>query len=527
MKKICLLLFSLYSFMIFGQPQKKPNVIVILVDDMGWSDIGCYGGEIPTPNIDKIAKKGVRFKQFYNTGRCCPTRASLLTGLYAHKAGIGHMAEDPEAPDKVRWGTAGYQGFLNKNSVTLAEILKTNGYNTYMAGKWHVGIDGKEKWPLQRGFDRYYGHLAGAVSYFKPQGLRGLYLDNQAIPTPTDPNYYTTDAFTDYGLQFIKEQKKENPYFLYLAYNAPHWPLHAKPEDIAKFKNTYAKGWDKIRQERLAKQTSMGLLDANWGISARDSRVRPWKKLSKLEQDSVAYRMAVYAAQVHAVDYNVGKLIDYLEKTKTLENTVILFMSDNGACAENYDELGSKDFNLINDPNFYGAVSYGIGWANASNTPYYEYKVKPYEGGISSPMIALIPKNAKMKGKISNEVGHIIDIVPTILDITGTQYPKKFHADNEIYPLAGISLLSVISKNQKLEREYLFWEHQDFCAVRKGDFKAVKKIAESNWQLFDLKNDRVEHHNIADKHPELLLEMNGKWNEWALENNVLPKKLTK
>jgi len=518
------ILFGLISISVFGQSSKKPNIIIIMTDDMGWSDIGCYGGEIPTPNIDKLAKKGIRFKQFYNTGRCCPTRASLLTGLYPHKAGIGHMAEDPEKPFQTHWGTPGYQGFLNRNSVTIAEVLKTNGYNTYMAGKWHVGMNEKEKWPLQRGFDRFYGILAGATSYFKPQGGRGLWLNNEKLDAPDNTNFYTTDAFTDYGIKFLKEQKNKKPFFLYLAYNAPHWPLHAKKEAIAKFQETYKSGWDKIRKQRLEKQINLGLIDKSWNISERDNRVRAWGKLNKTEQDSVAYRMAVYAAQVHSMDYNVGKLMNYLEKSHTLENTLIFFLSDNGACAENYHELGSNDFKRINDPDFSGAVSYGIGWANTSNTPFFEYKVKPYEGGIATPMIVHLPKNTKNQGKFTNEVGHLIDLMPTIVEVTGATYPKKFHNGNEIYPMAGKSLLNVITKNSKLNREYLFWEHQDFCAVRKGDFKAVKKIDESKWKLFDLKSDRTERYDIALKHPELVKELNEKWNEWAIENFVLPKK---
>lgn len=520
-----LFLIILLSTSVLGQSSQKPNIIIIMVDDMGWSDIGCYGGEIPTPNIDKLANKGVRFKQFYNTGRCCPTRASLLTGLYPHKAGIGHMAEDPEKPEQAHWGTPGYQGFLNNNCVTIAEVLKTNGYNTYMSGKWHVGMNEIEKWPLQRGFDRFYGLLAGATSYFKPQGGRGLWLDNQKLNVPENPNFYTTDAFTDNGIKFLKKQKNKNPFFLYLAYNAPHWPLHAKKEDIAKFNETYKVGWDKTRQLRLEKQTKLGLIDKNWGFSERDSRVRAWEKLSKTEQDTVAYRMAVYAAQVHAMDYNVGKLLDYLEGSKTLENTIIFFLSDNGACAENYHELGSNDFKLINDPNFGGPVSYGIGWANSSNTPFFEYKVKPYEGGIATPMIAYFPKNKKNQGSFTNEVGHLIDLMPTIIEVSGATYPKVFHKGNVIYPLPGKSLVDVITKKAQLKREYLFWEHQDYCAIRKGDFKAVKKINDSQWQLFNLKNDRTERIDIAKRNPELVNELNQKWNEWAIENNVLPKKL--
>ncbi len=523
---ISLLFLSLIQQEVPLIPLPKPNIILMMVDDMGWSDIGCYGGEIPTPNLDRLAKGGLRFKQFYNTGRCCPTRASLLTGLYAHQAGIGQMAEDPENPEAFHWGTPGYQGYLNRNCVTLAEVLKTNGYRTYMTGKWHVGMHGAEKQPLQRGFDRYYGILAGATSYLKPQGGRGVWLDNQKLDSPTDPNYYTTDAFTDQGIEFLKAQKTDEPFFWYLAYNAPHWPLHAKPQDIARFKDTYQVGWDKIRQQRLDRQKKMGLIDPNWGFSERDSRVRPWDKLSQTEQDTVAYRMAVYAAQVYAVDYNVGKVLDYLESRKMMDNTMIIFLADNGACAENYHELGSAPFSRINDPDFSGAVSYGIGWANASNTPFFEYKVKPYEGGIATPMIVHSPRLPKnRRGKFTNQIGHLIDFMPTIVEASGATYPATFHNGQTITPMQGRSLMGVIEKDSPMDREYLFWEHQTYCAVRKGDFKMVKKIEEPAWQLFDLKNDRTERHNIAAQHPELVREMGQKWQEWADSHQVFPKKL--
>lgn len=522
---ICLMAYGFTRMEEPAAPSPKPNIVLIMVDDMGWSDIGSYGGEIPTPNIDRLAKKGLRFKQFYNTGRCCPTRASLLTGLYPHQAGIGQMAEDPERPEQFHWGTPGYQGFLNRQCVTLAEVLKTNGYRTYMTGKWHVGMQSREKWPLQRGFDRYYGILAGATSYLKPQGGRGLWLDNEKLDPPTDPNYYTTDAFTDYGIKFIEEQKNDEPFFLYMAYNAPHWPLHAREKDIARFRETYKTGWDKIRQNRLSRQIKMGLIDPKWGFSERDSRVRPWEKLSQAEKDTVAYRMAVYAAQVYAVDYNVGKVLDYLEKRKMMDNTMIIFLADNGACAENYHELGSAPFSRINDPDFSGAVSYGIGWANASNTPFFEYKVKPYEGGIATPMIVYsseLPKNRR--GKFTNAIGHLIDFMPTIVEATGATYPTNFHNGQNITPMQGLSLMDVIRKDKRPERLFLFWEHQEYCAVRKGDFKAVKKIEDANWQLFDLKHDRTERNDIAGQNPELVKELDEKWTEWANTHQVFPKK---
>lgn len=520
----CLLLVSLFVH----SQTRKPNVVLIMVDDMGWSDIGCYGSEIQTPAIDKLASNGVRFRQFYNTGRCCPTRASLLTGLYPHQAGVGQMAEDPENPAAFHWGTPGYQGFLNRNSVTLAEVLQTGGYHTYMTGKWHVGMHGDEKKPLQRGFERYYGVLAGASSYFKPQGGRSLYNGNEKIAPPDAPSYYTTDAFTDQAIRFLQEQKDDKPFFLYVAYNAPHWPLQAKQKDIELYRKQYLAGWDVVRKERLARQRKLGLITDDSPISARDARVRAWEKLSPAEQDSVAYRMAVYAAQVHAVDYNVAKISAYLEKTKQLDNTLILFLADNGACAELYHELGSLPSSRINDPNFSGAVSYGIGWANSSNTPFFEYKVKPYEGGIRTPFIAHFPKGIRsQRGKMVNTVGTIRDVMPTILDLAQVTYPKTFHGGNAIYPLEGRSLLKTLQTGSQNDTpDYVFWEHQNYGAVRQGDWKAVvdNNGKQPVWELFDLKTDPYEQNNRATTNADMLATLRQKWQQWADSHFVFPKK---
>lgn len=509
-------------------PTNSPNIVLIMVDDMGWSDIGCYGGEIPTPNIDALATNGLRFTQFYNNARCCPTRASLLTGLTSHQAGIGQMSEDPykEHIGRHNYGTYGYRGYLNRNSVTLAEVLKSNGYHTYMTGKWHLGMHGDEKKPLQRGFEKYYGTLAGASSYFRPQGGRCLYEGDDPLPPPEDPDYYTTDAYTDTAIQYLQGQEDDDPFFLYLAYNAPHWPLHAKEADIELFKDRYLIGWDSVRQARQARQIEMGLIDPDWGLSDRDRRVRPWEQLSSGEKDSVAYRMAVYAAQVYAVDYNVGKLVDYLKEKDQLDNTLIIFLADNGACAETYDELGSKDFSLINDPDFSGAVSYGIGWANASNTPFYEYKVKPYEGGMATPLIIHYPKLMnEQKGKITAAKGHITDIMPTLVEVSESTYPAEFHDGQKIQPMAGASLVPVMQTGIRPERDYMCWEHQSYGAVRKGDWKAIVDLRDNTWELFDLKNDRTERRNLAWQQPELVAQLAGKWYEWASANYVFPKKL--
>ena len=508
------------------QSTQRPNVVIIMADDMGWSDIGSYGGEIPTPNLDALASNGIRFAQFYNNARCCPTRASLLTGLYAHQAGIGQMTEEPENPDTYHWGTPGYQGFLNRHCVTIAEALKTNGYHTYMTGKWHVGMHGQEKWPLQRGFDRYYGILAGATSYRKPQGGRGLTLDNQKLDPPTDPNYYSTDAFTDYAIKFIQEQKDKNPFFLYLAFNAPHWPLQAKPTDIAKFKSKYNVGWDVIRQQRLARQEKLGLLAATTSVSTRDYRVRPWADLSAGEKDSTAYRMAVYAAQVSALDQNVGKLVAELKKRDQFDNTLIIFLSDNGACAETYDELGSRPMSRINDPNFSGPVSYGIGWANVSNTPLFEYKVKPYEGGIRAPFIAHYPNGIKtQRGRITNVKGHIMDLMPTILDLTNSTYPKTFHNGQRITPLSGRSLLPTLKTGTQPDPAYMYWEHEWYGAVRKGDWKAIYHLKKETWELYNIVTDPIEAHDEAKKQPILLADLQQHWRQWANTHDVFPKKI--
>ena len=503
----------------------RPNVVIIMADDMGWSDIGSYGSEIPTPNLDTLANNGIRFSQFYNNARCCPTRASLLTGLYSHQAGIGQMSEDPEKPEEYHWGTPGYQGFLNRHCVTIAEALKTNGYHTYMTGKWHVGMQGKEKWPLQRGFDRYYGILSGAASYLKPQGLRGLTVDNKNLDPPTDPDYYTTDAFTDYAIRFIKEQKDEKPFLLYLAFNAPHWPLHAKPSDIAKFKGKYDAGWDVMRQHRLARQEKMGLFKPGTRVSARDHRVRPWAALSIGEKDSTAYRMSVYAAQVSALDQNVGKLITELKRRGQFDNTLILFLSDNGACAETYDELGSRPMAKINDSSIWGPVSYGIGWANNSNAPLFEYKVKPYEGGMRAPFIAHYPNGIDtQRGKITHVKGHIIDLMPTILDLTGTTYPKTFHDGQTITPLSGRSLLPTLKTGTQPDPTYMYWEHEWYGAVRKGDWKAIYHLKKGTWELYNIMTDPIEAHDEAQKQPVLLADLQQHWRQWANTHNVFPKR---
>ncbi len=498
---------------------ERPNVVIIMADDMGYSDIGCYGGEIQTPNLDRLAANGLRFTQFYNTARCCPTRAALLTGLHQHQTGIGAMTETPKGPrDDAR---PAYQGYLNRNCVTMAEVLGASGYHTYMAGKWHLGYHGKEKWPRQRGFDRFYGAIAGATSYFIPQGGRGVTLDNQNLEPPTDPDYYTTDAFTDYAIEFLGEQSDDRPFFLYLAYTAPHWPLHAREAEIAKYVGSYRDiGWDKLREQRLRRQKQLGIVDDSVELPTRDEGARPWVELNDKQKDQLDYRMAVYAAMVDRMDQNIGRVVQWLQEHDQLDNTLLLFLSDNGGCAEPYKDLGGGKFSDINNPNQSGAISYGQGWANASNTPFRKFKVFSHEGGISTPLIAHWPAGLKSNpGAITSAPAQLIDLMPTVLDACGASYPKTF-AGHKIHPLEGVSLGTTLAGKKRKQAEWMYWEHAGHAAVRHGDFKALLPRRTKAWQLYDLAIDRQEQNDLASEKPELTKTMAAQWERWAKTHGV-------
>ncbi|MDR1864549.1 MAG: arylsulfatase [Bacteroidales bacterium] len=508
-----------------AQQHKSPNIILIMTDDMGYSDIGCYGGEIPTPNIDYLAKNGIRYTRFYNTGRSCPTRASLLTGLYPHQAGIGGMSEDPGSNKNAEKGDEkpfGYKGFLNHNCVTIAEVLKEAGYHTYMTGKWHLGMHGMDKWPLQRGFEHFYGILSGATNYFRPGGGRGLTLDNSNLPSPQPP-YYTTDAFTDHAVRFIDSCKDDQPFFLYLAFNAPHWPLQAKDEDIEKFVGKYETGWEDIRNKRLQRMIELGLVKKEWGMAEWESR--KWSDLSEKEKHDMALRMSVYAAQISAVDENVGKLLDCLKEQNRIENTLIVFLSDNGACAEPHNETGSGTVEDINNTNSWNQPSYGLPWAQVSNTPYRKYKIRAYEGGISTPLILSWP--AQFSGynhQIRDNVGFLPDIMATFVDAANAKYPETYHDGQPIFPMEGSSLLPTAANRNVVLHEYIFGEHFNNCYVRWKNWKAVKDEKSSVWELFDMDNDRTERNDLAQTYPEVLKNMTVKWDKWANDHFVYPKK---
>lgn len=513
----------------------KPNIVIFLADDMGFSDLGCFGGELETPNLDALASRGLRFTQFYNSARCSPTRAALLTGLDPHQTGVGVLANDARpgggssAPADAG---PGYIQYLNDRCVTLAEVLKPAGYRTYMTGKWHIGAFEQSQWPLGRGFERFYGVLAGTVSYFRPSEPRPLLEGSNRLPAPTDPNYYTTDAFGDHAVTYLREHDARTPFLLYFAFNAPHYPLHARQADIAKFVGRFRAGWDKLREERFARQRKMGLFDHTVQLSPRDESVRAWDTLTAEQKTQLDYRMAVYAAMVYRMDLNVGRVVTTLRERGMLENTLILFLSDNGASAEPGPDLGGGDFANINDPEKRGqggkdGSTYGAGWANLSNTPFRRFKTRLHEGGIATSMIAHWPAGIKTKpGTITAVPAYLTDVMPTVLEVTGASYaaPTAKRDAGALFPLEGSSLVPVFTTGIRPTREWFFWEQYDNRAVRRGNWKAVSP-AESNgqWELYNLDTDRTELRNVAAQNPNLVEELSAAWTKWANTHQVLPK----
>lgn len=492
---------------------------------MGYSDLGCFGGEVETPNLDALAASGLRFTQFYNGARCCPTRASLLTGCYPHQTGIGHMTNTPEDFIHHDLGIPEYRGFLNKNCVTIAEVLKDAGYSTLMTGKWHLGISDISKWPLQRGFDKYYGIVPGASNFFKPEFPRGITYMNDTISV-TGEDYYTTDAFTENAINFIDESKKENadkPFFLYLAYTAPHWPLNAPQEVVEKYKGKYMQGWTKLRETRFARMKELGIIDEKWELSPQDSR--DWDSLSDEKKKEMDLRRAIYSAMVDRMDQNIGKLVSYLKEKEIFENTLIIFLNDNGACAE-FAELGSGPAEQLETKEGY-VLSYGGAWANASNTPYREYKHWVHEGGIGTPFIVHWPNTIPKEnnGKLISEYSFLPDIMATFVDAAKTTYPGEFNG-NKIIPTSGKSLVPLFKgENKHIHTEPIFWEHEGNKAVRLGKYKLVSKWnneRETEWELYNLETDRTEMHNLAAQLPGKVEEMASMYVEWATKNNVLP-----
>jgi arylsulfatase A-like enzyme len=509
-------------------PQRRPNILLIVADDLGYSDLGCYGGEIDTPNLDVLAANGLRFTQFYTTARCCPSRASILSGQYPHKVGVGHMVTD--------LGHPGYRGRLSENAVTLAEVVKSAGYRTFMSGKWHVGTDD----PTRHGFEQYFGTLISAQSFWDsaqylrlPQGSRKRSYDADA--------FYGTDALTDYALDFLGDARTtaDRPWFLYLAFHAPHFPLQARPDDIAKYRTRYATGWDELRKERLTRMKRLRLLSRDTRLSPRSKYTNhgetvnaenpPWDSLPEDRRADLAMRMAIYAAMVDRMDQNIGRVTADLRVKGELDNTLVLFLSDNGACAE-WDPFG---FDVSSSPNnvlhrgddlarmgsrgTYHSV--GSGWANASNTPWRMYKHYSHEGGISTPCIAHWPAGFRRRNAIEPAPTHLIDLMPTIVEASGAQYPQRIDT-RQIPPMAGTSLVPAL-RGEPMPERTLFFEHEGTRAVREGRYK-LTALRGGSWKLYDMSRDRTEIDDLADKDPQRVASLAKKWDAWAAENHVTP-----
>lgn len=489
----------------------RPNIVIILADDLGYSDIGSYGAEIRTPNLDRLAVGGVRFRHFYNNAVCSPSRASLLTGLYPHDAGVGAVAGSRGAPGP-------YQGYLDARSVTLAEVLRSAGYRTYMSGKWHVGND-PEHWPRQRGFDRYFGLISGATSFFEllqePGRERTMVLEDTPW-TPPAEGFYATDAYNDYAAERIREHHREHPsqpFFLYLAHTAPHFPLHALPEDIKRYERRYDIGWDSVRLERYARMRELGIIDARYALPPRPAEVPAWEDVK--DRGDWARRMAVYAAMVDRMDQGIGRILQALEETGASENTLVIFLSDNGPASTDVSGRG------LNDPTVpIGArgsyVGYREPWAYASSTPFRLYKTWMHEGGIATPLIAYWPRGVRDPGRITDEVGHVIDFLPTVLELTGATYPRLRNGHATLPP-EGRSFAGVLRGEALPSRQApLFWTLGGNWALRDGDWKLVYDEKRSQrLELFNLAEDPVELRDLSAHHPDRVRELRRSWQAWA------------
>lgn len=518
-------------------PERRPNVVLVLADDMGFSDLGCFGGEIATPNLDRLAACGVRMSQFYNTARCSPSRASLLTGLHPHQTGVGILNGD-DRPE-------GYAGTLNDRCATLAETLGRSGYRTYMSGKWHLSArlrEPCEEWPTRRGFDHFFGTIAGSGSYWTPMSLTRdmTNIEGEAW----SEGFHYTDAISENAAAFIAEHQDAHagePFFCYVTYTAPHWPLHAPEEDVAAYHGRYDRGWDRLRSERLDRLRQLGILDPAWECSERDPAVRPWESVEARAWQ--ARRMEVYAAQVERMDAGIGRIVAALETAGQLDNTVLVFLSDNGGCAEELrpfwvDEVdppprqlpvrtrdGRRVFRGNTPESWPGGedtyASYGRGWANLSNAPFREFKHWVHEGGIATPFIVHWPGGGLEPGAIRHAPHQLPDVAATVLDVTGVEYPTELDG-RPLEPLEGVSMLPTWHGAATGEDRTLCWEHEGNAAIRRGPWKLVRKYP-GDWELYQIRPDRTELRDRAGEHAEVVADLDQAYAAWANRCGVIPR----
>lgn len=501
-----------------GAERQPPNIVLILADDLGFSDLGCYGGEIRTPNLDRLAREGMRFSQFYNCAVCVTTRAALLTGLHPRRRG---------------------RRLLHEDMVTLAEVLASVGYRTSLSGKWHLGSSRPNR-PTDRGFEEYYGLASGCCNFFNPSrrdpvfygGNRRAFLDNTTPVTEFPDDYYTTDAFTDHAVRQIRRfAAGTDPFFVHICYTAPHFPLHAKPDDIARYIGRYDDGYFVLRERRYRRMIDLGLIRAEWKLSAPDHRlgefrydysITPWNEVEDLAREK--RRMEVYAAMVDCLDQGVGRVLKALDTAGVADDTLVMFLSDNGGCAslpgyiDEQKRAGREAYNkaLPGGIDTYDFVAPGWGWAQC--TPFRRYKVWTYEGGIATPLIVRWPSVVEAGSK-TDQIGHVVDFMPTLLELSGAQYPRE-RKGRAVEPLEGYSLLPVLQGAQRAGHQSLCWYLFGNRAIRQGRWKLVWGATAQRWELYDMHRDRTETNDLADKYPDRLAEMKAAWDKWAIQTGV-------
>jgi arylsulfatase A-like enzyme len=503
-----------------ARPDTRPNIVLIMADDMGYSDIGSYGGEIDTPNVDRLAAEGIRLSQFYNAARCSPTRASLLTGLYPHQAGLGHMPDEYASLVRKTFNSPSYMDHLASDTATMAERLRKAGYATFMSGKWHLGYE-RSAWPVARGFDRSFALIAGAMNYYgygvqlsgKEQDPP-MAVDDDVYSPPRD-GFFSTDAFSDRAAAFIREHEGAKPFFLYLAYNAPHWPLQAPPADVAKYRGRYLKGWDQIRRERYRRLVDLGLISRTWDLAPRPDRVPPWASVTEQEKQQWDLEMSIYAAMIERMDAGIGRVLDALRERGLDEHTLVIFLSDNGGAAE--DPNRSREGAPLGGRDSY--EGYDIRGAHVSSAPFRLTKKYVHEGGIATPLIVRWPARIQRGGEIHHEPSHIIDLVPTLLDVAEV-VPQDRVRDRAASPLEGTSLTPVLA-SEPLSTRTIYWEHEGNRAVRQGHWKLVSEHP-GDWELYDMEKDRTELHDLSGEEPEKARELIQLYERWASRVGAQP-----
>ena len=501
-----------------GAERQTPNIVLILADDLGFSDLGCYGGEIRTPNLDRLARDGMRFTQFYNCAVCVTTRAALLTGLHPRRRG---------------------NRLLHENMATLAEVLGSTGYRTSLCGKWHLGSSSPNR-PTDRGFEEYYGVASGCCNYFDPSrpdpdfygGKRRPFLDNQTPVTEFPDDYYTTDAFTDHAVRQIRRfAAGPNPFFVHVCYTAPHFPLHAKPDDIARYAGRYDDGYFALRERRYRRMIDLGLMRADWRLSGPDRRlgefaydynITPWNEVEDPAREK--RRMEVYAAMVDCMDQSVGRVLDALDTAGVADDTLVMFLSDNGGCAsfpgylDKQQRAGREAYNkaLPGGIETYEFVAPGWGWAQCA--PFRRYKVWTYEGGIATPLIVRWPSVVEAGSK-TDHIGHVVDFMPTLLELSGAEYPRE-RKGQAVTPFEGQSLVPVLRGREPAGQRSICWYLFGNRAIRQGRWKLVWGVTAKRWELYDMQGDRTETNDLAEKYPDRVAQMKAAWGEWAEQTGV-------